>query len=226
MQFLFEERPSDSPLIEKIWHTRSEQAGSFTSMAASQSEIVVTRYVGRTTITVRGPETKATPADVPADAEFLGIVFKLGTFMPTLLPKQLTDRRDAYLPAINNRSFSLDSSTWEIPTFENADTFVARLVRQELLVHDPLVDAVLQGHSWPYSPRTIQQRFVRATGLPPKVIQQIERARQALALLQDGMPTIEAAYELGYFDQSHLTNALKRFVGQTPAKIARRQQPV
>jgi hypothetical protein len=33
---------------------------------------------------------------------------------------------------------------------------------------------------------------------------------------------LQAALELGYFDQAHLTNSLKRFVGKTPAQIARK----
>ena len=85
MNFNFDERLSDSPFVEKLWRTQSERSGSFTSTAASNWEMVITTYQGKTTLTVRGPETKATPADCPADAEFFGIVFKLGTFMPHLL---------------------------------------------------------------------------------------------------------------------------------------------
>src|SRR5262245_27402003 len=182
MKFVVDNRASDSPFIEKIWRTRSEQAGDFTSLAASHSEIVVARYEGKTMVTLRGPETKATIASAPEDSEFFGIVFKLGTFMPHLLPRNLSDRRDAYLPVASNESFWLDSSAWEIPNFDSADTFVERLVREGLLAHDPVVGAVLQGHPQAVSPRALQYRFVRATGLPHKVIQQIERARQALAL--------------------------------------------
>jgi AraC-like DNA-binding protein len=32
-------------------------------------------------------------------------------------------------------------------------------------------------------------------------------------------------YETGYFDQSHLTHALKRFIGYTPAQLVRLSQP-
>lgn len=225
MKFIFEERPSDSPFIEKIWRTQSEQAGDFTSLAASHSEIVVARCEGKTTVTVRGPETRATTAAAPPDGEFFGIVFKLGTFMPALPPRNLLDRRDAYLPVASERSFWLGNSTWEVPTFDNADTFVERLVREGLLTHDPIVGAALQGEALALSPRALQYRFMRATGLPHKVIQQIERARQAFALLQRGASIIDTAYKVGYFDQSHLTNALKRFLGQTPAQIASVRQP-
>jgi hypothetical protein len=53
-----------------IWHTHSERAGTFTSAAVSNWEVVMTTFNGKTMITARGPETKASEADFPADAEF------------------------------------------------------------------------------------------------------------------------------------------------------------
>jgi len=174
---------------------------------------------------VRGPETKATPADLPADAEWLGITFKLGTFMPDFLPGSLLDRHDVNLPVATGKSFGLGGSTWEFPTYENADTFVKRLVRSELLVRDPLVEGVLQDAPLNLSPRALQYRFQRATGLTRKTVQQIQRAWQATALLEQGCPVLDTAYQLGYFDQSHLTNSLRRYMGQTPAQISQALQP-
>lgn len=89
MRFVFQERLGDSPYVEKIWWTHSAHAGSFLSQAVSQWEMVVWHHQGRTQLTVRGPETHATPADCPADAEFVGIQFKLGTFMPRCLQASL-----------------------------------------------------------------------------------------------------------------------------------------
>lgn len=222
MNFTFEEdRPSDSPLIEKIYRVENDRAGEFTSVAAAHSEIVIAKFAGQTIVTVRGPETKASPALIPADSEFFGIVFKLGTFMPTLLPKNLMDRRDFYLPNASRDSFLLDSSRWEIPTFENADTFVARLVRQGLLVHEPTIEAALQGEPLDLSIRTLQYRFLQSTGLTQNTIRQIERARRAMTLLQQGTPILDTVFETGYFDQPHMTRALKQYVGQTPAQITR-----
>ena len=74
------------------------------------------------------------------------------------------------------------------------------------------------------SPRAQQYHFVRAAGLSYKMIQQIERARQAAELLQQGVPIIDTVFELGYFDQAHLTNSLKRFLGQTPVQVAHTSQ--
>lgn len=220
MPFDSQERSSDSPYVEKVWRTRSDQAGAFMSQANTHWEMVITRHMGRTFFTVRGPETRATPADFPADAEFMGIVFKLGAFMPHLPISRLRDRQDVTLPEATRQSFWLLGMAWQIPDYDNVDTFINRLVRTDLLVHDPVVDAVLRGRAPVMSVRTLQRRFVQATGLTYKTIQQIERVQRAQTLLQQDVPILDTALETGYFDQSHLTHALKRFVGQTPAQIA------
>ena len=106
MIFTFEERPSDSPFVERIWRAHSERAGSFLSVAASHWEMVVTRQNGKTMLTVRGPETKATPLDCSADGEWLGIRFKLGTVMPHLPASNLVDGA-VNLPDAGSRSFWL-----------------------------------------------------------------------------------------------------------------------
>lgn len=50
----------------------------------SRWQIVVTTEHDVTLLTVRGPETRATVSPIPADAEFFGVVFSLGTFMPAV----------------------------------------------------------------------------------------------------------------------------------------------
>jgi hypothetical protein len=222
LKFAFDTRPANSSLVEIVWHTHSERPGTFTSVAASNWEMVITTFGGKTMITARGPETKASQADFPADAEFFGITFKLGSFMPHLPLKTLLDRQDATLPEASSNSFWLHGSAWEFPTIENADVFVDRLIRQGILVRDPVVEAAIQGHTPDMSIRSLQYRFLQATGLTHKTIQQIERARSAVSLLEQGTPILETALELGYFDQAHLTNSMKRFIGKTPAQIAQK----
>ncbi|MBV9787119.1 MAG: AraC family transcriptional regulator [Chloroflexi bacterium] len=225
MDLVFDVGSANSPYVDWIWRTRSEKPGAFTSAAASNWELVITTYNGKTMIAVRGPETKASDADFPADAEFFGITFKVGTFMPQLPLKTLLDRQDAYLPRASRNSFWLHGTRLELPTFDNADVFVNRLIRQELLVRDPVVEATIQGRRPDISLRALQYRFVQATGLTHKLFQQIERARSAVSLLEGGTPIVDTATELGYFDQAHLTNSLKRFIGKTPAQIARKTTP-
>jgi AraC-like DNA-binding protein len=219
MIFTFHERPSDSPFVERIWRAQTEHPGTLNSIAASQWEMVVTRYQGKATMTVRGPETKATSIPVTiVGAEFFGIIFKHGTVMPYLPSGTLVDGA-VDLPDASSKSFWLNGSAWQFPDYENADTFVGRLVQKEMLVHDPIVDSALRGESQELSPRSIQRRFLQTTGLTHGSIRQIERARYATTLLNGGVSIFDTVHKAGYADQPHLTRALKRFIGKTPAQI-------
>ncbi len=219
MDLMCEERPSDSPFVERVWRSNSEDGGNFSSMAEIHCGIVLTKYQGKSTLTVRGPEIRATPAHAPADAEFIGIVFKAGVFMPMLPAKRVMDRNDVNLPEATSQSFWLHGSAWQFPDYENADTFADWLARDRLLVHDPVVDTVLKGESAHMSSRSVQRRFLEATGLTQGDVRQIERARYATALLKQGTSILDTVYEAGYFDQPHLTRSLKHLVGLTPAQI-------
>ena len=214
----FDTRPSDAPFVEAVYQARSIGGGSFVSTAASHWEMVITRQNENITLSIRGPETKASPAPIPTDAEFLGIIFRHGMFMPSLPGSKLVDT-EIHLPGSGRNSFHLFGDTWEFPNLENVDTFVNRLLRKELLSHDQVVEDVLRGKTQDLSLRSIQRRFVRVTGLTYKGIQQIERAHQAVTLLQSGVPILDATYQTGYFDQAHLTRSLKLLYGQTPGEI-------
>jgi AraC-like DNA-binding protein len=219
--FVLEEANVRSPFVEKIWRTRrSEPAESFISVAASHSEIVVTKTDGRAYVTVRGPETMATTLPIPQNAEFFGIQFRPGAFMPSLPAEDLVDRA-VTLPAANSKSFWLSSSAFEIPDYDNLDQFVSRLVREGLLVRDPLIESALNGELRGVSQRSVQRRFLRATGLTQATYRQIERAHSAVDLLESGTAILETVQRAGYADQAHLTRSLKRFAGQTPARIVR-----
>lgn len=87
------------------------------------------------------------------------------------------------------------------------------------------MNAAVQSQPQAVSPRTIRRRFWQETGLTRSSIDQIERAQQAAALLGQGVPILDAVDRLGYADQPHMTRALKRFYGQTPAQIARVSSP-
>jgi AraC-like DNA-binding protein len=220
----FEDRPSDSPFVERIWSCRSERADTFVSIAEAHWEMVVTRLHGKTTLTVRGPETNAATIDCPAEGEWVGIRFKLGTFMPQLPVKNLLDRKDINLPQATRRSFWLNGSSWEYPDFENAETFVSRLVHDGLIAIDLPVEAALQGHLKGLSLRSVQRHFLQTTGMTHGTIRQIERARHATNLLKRGASILDTVHEAGYFDHAHLTRSLTRFIGQTPSQIIQAEE--
>ena len=220
-----EERPSDSPFVERIWCSHSEGTAPFLSIAVSRCELVVTKLHGKITMTVRGPETRATPlGDSPFDGEWFGILLKLGTFLPHLPTRSLLDT-GVTLPEATDNTFWLSGSAWEFPTSDNAEIFVRRLVHAGLLVRDPVIEAAFQGQIKDLTPRSVQYHFLQATGITQNMARQIERARSATLLLQQGVSISETILEAGYYDQPHLTRSLQRFIGQTPAELLHHSRP-
>lgn len=225
MYIIDDERLSDSPFVERVWRAHSEGTDPFISIAQSHWQLVVTTYNGKMSLTVRGPETKATPlGDCPTDREWFGILFKPGTFLPHLPARTLVDG-DLTLPLATKKTVWLAGSTFQFPTYENADTFVDWLVRQDLLVREPIVGAALQGELKDLSLRSVQRRFVQSTGITHATIRQIERARYAALLLKQGVSILDTIHEAGYFDQAHLTRSMNYFIGQTPAQILLQSRP-
>lgn len=223
MIFNFERRPPDSPFIEAIWRNHCESGGSFISAAVGHWAMVVTRYNGKVTLTVRGPETKATLAYCPPGAEHFGMYFKMGSFMPYLPASQLRDGA-VTLPESNEKSFWLQGASWQIPEYENLEVFVDRLVREGLLVREPVIHTSLRGNPPDLSVRSIQRKFLQATGLTQGAISQIDRARHATLLLQQGVSILDTVYQAGYADQPHLTRSLKYYIGQTPAQLMHKHE--
>ncbi len=224
MIYTLEDRPSDSPFVERIWRAQIERPGDLLSIAMSHWEMVVSRYQDKTYMTVRGPETKATPLPVTfVGTKFFGIRFKMGTVMPYLPASTLVDG-DVNLPDASSKSFWLQGSAWQFPDYDNADTFVDRLVRQGLLARNPVIETALQGQLKDLSVRTARRHFLRTIGLTQSIIHQVERARYAAVLLQEGMSILDVVYEAGYYDQPHLTRSLKYFIGQTPTQIMQKNE--
>jgi AraC-like DNA-binding protein len=217
------QRPSDSPYVERVWRSHSEGSGSFLSIAESRTEIAITRHQGRSIVTVRGAETRVTRWSYPSDAEWLGIRFKPGVSFLAHPARRLVDGA-LNLPEGMRGSFWLRGSTWQVPDYENADTFVERLVRDGSLVSDPSVAAALQAERTDSSLRTRQRRFLQATGITLSMVRQIERARYAVLLLKQGVSVANTTYQAGYFDQAHLTRSMRRFIGQTPNELLQGDQ--
>jgi AraC-like DNA-binding protein len=224
MSFLFEGRRSDSPYIEAVWRGRAGSNYAPVCPASHRWHLLFLRQNGRVTVSVEGPLTKATPVTQAEGTEWFGVTFPLGTFLPSVSIRNLLNER-AMLPLTAKTSFQLAGSSFQFPDYDNVETFVERLVREDVLVSDPVVKAILVGQPPEMSLRTVRRRFLLATGLTYKAISQIERAKQAVDLLEQGISLLDTAYQAGYADQSHMTRSLKHFIGYTPAQIAQISKP-
>jgi hypothetical protein len=220
----FEDRPSDSPYIERVWRGRSDGGGPFLSVAAGHLELVVTRLADLTMVTLRGPETRATTIDCPPDGEWAAIRFRPGVHIPSLPTQMLIDHRDANLPVAADGTFALQDFRWDMPDLDNAEAYVARLAARGVIARDDVVEAALRGDEPALTVRSVQRHFRRTTGMTHGQFRQIQRARLATNLLQAGAPILDTVHEAGYFDQAHLTRSLRLLIGQTPLRIARQDK--
>jgi AraC-like DNA-binding protein len=168
-----------------------------------------------------GPWESSGMVSYGAGAEILWLRFKLGSFLPHLPTRKILNS-EIMLPDAVRNAFWLNSTAWERPTFDNVETFISRLAREELLVLDPLVRARLEAPMPHVSERTLRHRFLQSTGLSQGHIEQFERAKTAAELLAQGHSIQDTVFSADYFDQAHMTKALKRFIGYTPAQLLKR----
>jgi AraC-like DNA-binding protein len=218
MIYAVDEKFPESRYIEAISHGVTTSAGTSVRPAENCWHMVLSKHNGGVHLLVVGPLTTSGVVSYGATGEILWIKFRVGTYMPHLPVKEFIDH-EAPLPGAATHSFWLKGSAWQFPSYDNADVFVDRLVREEILVHDPLVSAVLREEPHDLSPRTVRHRFLQATGVTQNHIRQVERAQQAAALLRSGISILDTVDELGYYDQPHLTRSLKQWVGHTPAQL-------
>jgi methylphosphotriester-DNA--protein-cysteine methyltransferase len=74
-------------------------------------------------------------------------------------------------------------------------------------------------HEVGISERGLERRFKRYVGLTPKTFSRITRFQRVLKALEStaNPTTLDAALDLGYFDQSHLINDFRQFSGASPS---------
>jgi AraC-like DNA-binding protein len=227
-----EHRPSESPHVARVWRaTGEETVEEMLAVACARWDLVFWDAGGAMHVSVVGPSSQAYAAPVPDATVSFGINFELGTVLSQVPASRRVDG-DLDLPDVTRRRFHLAGSSWDVPSYDNAEAFVAALVRNGVLTCDRLVTD-LHRRSVAYatpdtaedvSTRTEQRRFLAATGMTRSTARQVDRARHAAVLLREGVATADVIEESGYYDQAHLGRSLTRFIGRT-ATALRRDRP-
>ena len=216
-----EERAADSPLVASIRRVRYRACTCETVLPDGSWDLLFMRHAGGPMVVVQtGQIVAPLQAEHQAGDEMLVVAFKPEVYLPRL-PGHKTFQQGVARPVEHDRSFWIDADRLEVPSFDNVEQLVAAMARKGLIERDPVVARALQGNSLRLDERSIQRHFAAVTGLSFKGFQQIARAREAADLLRSGRSLSQVAAELGFSDQSHMTHSLKRFLGQTPAQLAR-----
>ncbi|MEU4689567.1 helix-turn-helix domain-containing protein [Actinoplanes sp. NPDC023714] len=205
MGLRFTTRASDSAWIDTVWTCAAERVTEMTSVATACWGLVFWEQDGRSFAGVTGPETRSGVAPVPEGASFVGVEFAVGTSLRTVPMARLVDS------GLELPGFELAGCRFEVPGADDVEALVARLVREGVIVRDPVVG--------PVSQRTVERRFRAATGLTQGAVRQILRAREAATLLAGGVPAGDVVMRTGYFDEPHLARALQRYVGRTAGQL-------
>ncbi|MDG4808769.1 AraC family transcriptional regulator [Micromonospora sp. WMMD1120] len=219
MRFEHRDVETDASVVDRVWRTHSAVGDTMTSAARTCCHLVLTRMRGRLHVSLRGPETRATTAPVPPDAEFLGVRLALGA---VLRPHPAASIVDGFvpLPVTESGRVVIGGEDWEAPTYENVEQFVRRLLGAGMLVRSPLrAEEHPAGHPEVRSQRTRQRRHRALTGLSRTAVAQIDRVNAAATMLRHGDDWRAVVETLGYFDQAHLGHALRRYLGRTAREL-------
>ncbi|KQR15887.1 AraC family transcriptional regulator [Cellulomonas sp. Leaf334] len=227
MSFRYEERASASVFVDVVWHTQDTSDGTYLASADARWDLIFSLTADGHRVLLSGPSTQPTPVPYTAGNRNVGIRFAPGAYFTHVPVGTMRDRTER-LPMPSPGLFLLGGSLWPFPGTDDTlvDALVESFAHDGLLSRDDVVEAALDGGPVPLSPRSVERHFTHATGMSPREVRRIARAREAVARLQRGEAIADVAHRLGYADQSHLTRELKRLTGFTPGQSQGRDEPV
>ena len=206
-------RFSTSPLIDRVWHTENRADGIYIATPDCAWDLLALQLQdGTHMMMLAGQQTKYLEVPYREGTSAVVISFTASAYLAGLKGDDLVDET-ILLPNNESGCFMLLDSAFEFPTFDTAEELVASMVRAGILKQDDIVASVLEGNPKAMSSRTMQRHFHEVTGISRKALQRIQRAQDAVRMLQAGTATAEVAAEVGYTDQAHLTKDLKKIMG-------------
>ena len=215
MAITYEEKLSQSPLVDFVFQTEDLTDGVYVASADARWDIIFTKCPdGNKRVLLCGPSSETRQVPYYPGYKHVGICYKpWAIFADVPIATMLNETK--LLPMVSLDTFIMQGKTWKMPTYENVDQFVAEQENQGLLKADHIIRDVLESKPVDMSLRSVQRHFVKTIGMSPRRVRQINSARKAVKLLQQGSTPSEVAYELDYADLAHMTRMLRRFTGYT-----------
>lgn len=215
---LYEERRLDSPHIECVWQARAVRDERYLVPAVEHWDIWFAHQPdGEQVASLSGPTLGHRWVRSVVGEHGWGVQLRAHVVVPGA-SKRLILGGEQRLPVEEGR-VTIANHRLPLPQYDELEAFVDRLLELDVLRADEDVRRALSGDDTGYSERHWQRRVRATTGLTRKQIAQLERAREAFALLMEGVTPAECAVRCGFSDQAHLTRSLGALHGQTPARI-------
>lgn len=210
---MYEQKPSLLPFIQSIWRARVVQEDTYDNPAKDTWGLAFTKRAdGKPEAVLLGSSFNYGTLDSSIGDEYWGVEFHPFVTMRGVDKPSIVGKLEP-LEVVNGR-FAIGADTYQIPCFDELETFCQDLVEQGIISH-----ATRSLSHQKQSLRSAQRKHRQTVGLTLKQVEQIKRAEHAAALLRNGMTLSEIAAEAGYTDQAHMTRSLKSLLGKTPSQI-------
>ena len=219
MTQIHQSRPSSHPYIDTVWQTQNTADGVYLATPDGSWDFIVgIDEHGNKFMMIAGQATK--PSNVPYKAGTGSVVisFAPGVYTPLYSPASLLDSME-FLPNFDKDHFMLGGHTFAFPTYETAEELIERLIALDILKNNDVIAAEIEGKPKAMSERAKQRHFSTTTGMTQKYLDQIRRAQRAVRLLQQGKKPSDVAAEVGYTDQPHMANSLKKIMTSKPSDV-------
>ncbi len=215
---LYEEYRPDSPVLECVWQARATEDERYHVPAVELWDLWFTRESdGSLLAGLAGPTLGHRWIRSTVGQHSWGVQLRAHVVVPGVSKQLLLGGEQRLM--VQEGHVAITGHVVPFPEFDDLEAFTDRLLELDVLRCDDEVRLMLSDTGAGYSERHSQRRVRAATGLTRKQIKQLSRAREAFALLLQGVPPAECAERCGFADQAHLTRSLKVFHGQTPARV-------
>jgi AraC-type DNA-binding domain-containing proteins len=207
MAITYEEKLSQSPLVAFVFQTEDLIDGVYIASADARWDIIFSKCPdGNQRVLLCGPSFETRQVPCSPGYKPVGICYRpWAIFAGVPITTMLNETKLS--PMLSPDTFIMQGKTWKMPTYENIDQFVAEQENRGLLEADPIIRDILENKPVDMSLRSVQRHFVKTIGMSPRRVRQINSARKAVQLLQQGNTLSEVAYELDYADSK--VNATK-----------------
>lgn len=221
---MYEQSFSALPAIRSVWRAVVDEPARYVDPANEYWGLAFTRRPDETLrAELIGPSLQPRDVESLRGDAYWGVEFPAHVVVSGA-PKVSIMGAALDLP-VEGDHFVLLGRRYRVPGFEELEPFVAGLLDSGAITSHEDVRRALTGDVTGYSVRSWQRHIRWVTGLSRKQLQQLERARHAYFLLQNGCSPAATAVEAGYADQAHLTRSLRLLGSETPAQILARHRP-
>jgi AraC-like DNA-binding protein len=212
------QRASMHPWIDTVWQTVCLQDGVYKATPDGAWDLILgVSPEGEAVVFLTGQATE--PVDVPYLTGEHSVVISLAAHVFLASERQVrTGPEIRWLP-VDGDHFYLDRVSLPLPTFDDAEALIDRMIAAGLLKSDDLVARAFTDNPKAASKRSVQQHFKRTTGITQKDFQMIRRAQEAVRRLKRGEAPAGVAVDLGYTDQPHMIKSIKAIMGHLPSDL-------